>query len=185
MTCQTLLIIDRLFDEKIMRFNDELTMLADSAIKHPELLGMSEMLRQRREDKIQYENKLLRYKLQSLQKRSIAEKAQIHTQYMQAVREIRDRNLEQANKEWYQIHRERRNRENDVPEYVYLYPVRKSQQIRHQTAYNKEVSLLSGIAKYRGFPAGPEMGGASANEIEEDLQNMGVSWIFAEASVIV
>ncbi|KAL8918976.1 MAG: hypothetical protein Q9208_007026 [Pyrenodesmia sp. 3 TL-2023] len=136
---------------------------------------MKEVLEQRRDEKIQYENTLLKYKLGSLQNKSVAETAQVHGQYMQTVREIRDRNLEQVNKEWYQIHKERRSRQDDVPEYLYLYPARRSIQITNQTAYNKEVSLLSGIAKYRGFPAAPEIRGAKPAEIEADLERLGVS----------
>ena len=150
-------------------------MLAEPNATHPELLGMKEVLEQRRDEKIQYENTLLKYKLGALQNKSKAEKAQVHGQYMQSVREIRDRNLEQANKEWYQIHKERRNREDDIPEYMYQFPTRRSQQISHQTAHNKEISLLSGIAKHRGFPAAPEICGAKADEIDDDLEKMGVS----------
>ncbi|KAI4259678.1 MAG: hypothetical protein LQ352_000611 [Teloschistes flavicans] len=143
-------------------------------VTHPELLGMKEVLEQRRDEKIQYESTLLRYKLGSLQNKSKAEKAQLHGQYMQSVREIRDHNLEQANKEWYQIHKERRSREDDVPEYMYQFTNRRSQQITHQTAYNKEVSLLSGIAKYQGFPAAPEICGARPSEIDADFEKMGI-----------
>ncbi|KAI4189073.1 MAG: hypothetical protein LQ346_005181 [Caloplaca aetnensis] len=136
---------------------------------------MKEVLEQRRDEKMHYENTLLKYKLGSLQNKSVAEKAQVHGQYMQTVREIRDRNLEQVNEEWYQIHKERRSREDDVPEYMYLYPIRRSHQITNQAAYNKEVSLLSGVAKYRGFPAAPEIRGAKSTEIEADLEKLGVS----------
>ena len=150
-------------------------MLAGPTIAHPELLSMKVVLEQRRDEKIRHEDILLKYKLGSLQNKSKAEKAQVHGQYMQSVREIRDRNLEQANKEWYQIHKEKRNRDDDVPEYMYQYPTRRSQQITHQTAYNKEVSLLSGIAKYRGFPAAPEICGAKPSETDSDFEKMGVS----------
>ncbi|KAL8712413.1 MAG: hypothetical protein Q9220_003261 [cf. Caloplaca sp. 1 TL-2023] len=165
---------DKLFDERLSKFNTELAMLAEPTVKHPELLGMMEALERRRQEKIRYENTLLKYKLGALQNKSKAEKAQIHGQYMQSVRESRERNLEQANKEWYQIHKERRSREDDVPEYSYQFPTRRSQQIIHQTAINKEVSLLSGIAKYRGFPAAPEIRGATPGEIDADLEKMGI-----------
>ncbi|KAL8870501.1 MAG: hypothetical protein Q9174_003470 [Haloplaca sp. 1 TL-2023] len=165
---------DKLFDERLAKFETELAMLAEPDATHPELLGMKEVLEQRRDEKIQYENTLLKYKLGALQNKSKAEKAQVHGQYMQSVREIRDRNLEQANKEWYQIHKERRDREDDVPEYIYQFPTRRSEQISHQTAYNKEISLLSGIAKHRGFPAAPEIRGAKASEIDDDLEKMGI-----------
>lgn len=150
-------------------------MLEGPDVTHPELLSMKEVLEQRRDEKIQYESTLLKYKLGSLQNKSVAEKAQVHGQYLQTVREIRDRNLEQVNQEWYQIHKERRSREDDVPEYMYLFPARRSQQITSQAAYNKEVSLLSGIAKYRGFPAAPEIRSARADEIDSDFEKLGVS----------
>ncbi|KAL8639595.1 MAG: hypothetical protein Q9228_003390 [Teloschistes exilis] len=165
---------DKLFDERLTKFDAELAMLAEPEVTHPELLGMKDVLEQRRDEKIQYESTLLRYKLGSLQNKSKAEKAQLHGQYMQSVREIRDHNLEQANKEWYQIHKERRSREDDVPEYMYQFTDRRSQQITHQTAYNKEVSLLAGIAKYQGFPAAPEIYGARQSEIDADFEKMGI-----------
>ncbi|CAO1606282.1 hypothetical protein XANCAGTX0491_009781 [Xanthoria calcicola] len=165
---------DKLFDDRLAKLDAELAMLAEPNVTHPELLGMNQVLEQRRDEKIQNENTLLRYKLGSLENKSKAEKAQVHGQYMQSVRDIRDWNLEQVNKEWYQIHKERLGRENNVPEYMYQFPTRRSQQITHQTAYNKEVSLLSGIAKYRGFPAAPEIGGANPSEIESDFKKMGI-----------
>ncbi|KAL8701505.1 MAG: hypothetical protein Q9224_000469 [Gallowayella concinna] len=164
---------DKLFDERLAKLDAELAMLAETNVTHPELLAMNQVLEQRRDEKIQHENTLLKYKLGSLQIKSKAEKAQVHGQYMQSVRDIRDENMEQVNKECHQIHKERRNRENGVPEYMYQLPTRRSQQITHQAAYNKEVSLLSGMAKYHGFPAAPEICGAKPGEIESDLEKMG------------
>lgn len=142
---------------------------------HPEFLAQKEVVDRYRDEKIEYEQSLFKYKLIALQRQSIAEKAQIHAQYMQTVREIRDRNLEHLNKEWYQIQRERRSCEDSVPDYTYKFPTRRSQQITQQTAYNTEVSVLSGFAKYIGFPSAPEIVGARPSEIEEDFHNMGVS----------
>ncbi|KAL8813717.1 MAG: hypothetical protein Q9223_000473 [Gallowayella weberi] len=165
---------DKLFDERLAKLDAELAMLAEPNVTHPELLAMNQVLEQRRDEKIQHENTLLKYKLGSLQTKSKAEKAQVHGQYMQSVRDIRDQNMEQVNKECHQIHKERRNRENDVPEYMYHFHTRRSQQITHQAAYNKEVSLLSGVAKYCGFPAAPEISGAKPSEIESDFEKMGI-----------
>ena len=39
-------------------------------------------------------------------------------------------------------------------------------------AYNEEVSLLSGVAKYVGFPAAPEMSQITPREYDEDLKLM-------------
>lgn len=136
---------------------------------------MMECIDQRRNEKIEHEHILLQYKLQALERTSVGERAQHHSQYVQTVRDIRDRTLEQANKEWYQIQRERRSWDGDLPEYMYMFPTRRSHQIAQQTAYNAEVSILSGIAKYVGFPAAPEICGAPLSDIDDDLRSMGVS----------
>ena len=163
-----------MFDERLAHYNEELAQLTQPNITHPEYLAVMECIDQRRDDKINYEQTLLRYKLNALEKKSNAEQVQHHSQYMQTVREIRDRVLEQVSKEWYQIQRERRSWEGDAPDYTYKYPIRRSQQITQQTAYNTEVSILSGVAKYVGFPAAPEIGGARPSEVDEDFQSMGV-----------
>ena len=162
----------RLFEEKLTQHDEELAMLNGPNPTHPDYIMLKKVIDKHLEDKIQHEQTLLKYKLMSLQQKSIAEKAQIHSQYMQSVREIRERTLEQLQKESYQLQRERRHVEGDVPDYSYLFNPNRAEQIAQQTAYNTEVSILSGIAKYVGFPAAPEITGARPNEIEEDLQAM-------------
>ena len=164
----------RLFDDRLAQYNEELNQLAQPNPVHSEYLAMMECVDQRRDEKIEYEQTLLKYKIQALERKSIAERAQIHSQYMQMAREVRDRVLEQISKEWYQIQRERRSWDGDLPCYMYKYPSKRSQQITQQMAYNSEVSVLSGIAKYIGFPAAPEITGARSNEIDDDLKRMGV-----------
>ena len=143
---------------------------------HPDYLALMKVINKHRDDKIQREKTTLKFKLQALQRKSIAEKAQVHAQYMQTVREIREKALEYLQNESYQIQRERRNVEGDGPSYSYSFPTRRSQQIIDQTAYNLEVSILSGIAKHVGFPAAPEISGAKPSEIEDDFNAMGVSF---------
>ena len=135
---------------------------------------MKEAADLRRNQKIEYQRKHLKYKLQSLQRESIATKHQALSQYMQTVREIRDGSLDQLNKELYQVQRERRSVEGDVPDYSYSFTMKRSQQITQQTAYNNEISILSGVARYVGFPAAPAIRTARPNELHEDMQNMGV-----------
>ncbi|MCJ1263141.1 hypothetical protein MMC22_003011 [Lobaria immixta] len=166
---------DKIFDEKLAQYNEELVMLDQPNPTHPEFVAMMRVIDRRRDEKIEYEETLLRYKLITLQKKSIAEKAQIHTQYMQTAREIRERTLEKLHKESYQLQRERRNAEGDVSDYAYNFPTKRSQQITNQTAYNTEVSILSGIAKHVGFPAAPPLSALRSSEIEEDLQSMGIT----------
>lgn len=165
----------RLFDEKLAQFNEELMMLNQANPTHPEFIAMIKVIDRRHDEKIEYEQTLLKYKLQALQTKSIAEKAQIHAQYMQTAREVRENNLENLHKESFQLQRERRNADVDLSDYAFNYPKRRSQHIMNQTAYNTEVSVLSGIAKHVGFPAAPELSTLRSSEIEEDLQSMGVS----------
>ncbi len=152
-------------------------MLESSTPTHPELLAMKDAIDQRRDQKLQYEHTLLKFKMQTLQRESIANKAQAHSQYMQTVREIRDSHLEKLNKDFFQIQREKHVVDSNVADYIFTYPTERSQQITQQTAYNKEVSILSGIAKHVGFPAAPGISKARPKEIEDDLRSMGVSHI--------
>ena len=151
-------------------------MLNQPKATHVDYLAMVECIDQRRDEMITQAKIRLQYKLQGLQRRSIAERAIAHSQYMQTIRDARDKILEQANKEWYQIQRERRSCDDEDQQlHLYQFSTHRPHQIARQTAYNKEVSILSGVAKYRGFPAAPEITGAKPSEIEEDLKKMGVS----------
>lgn len=152
-----------------------MTMLESPTPSHPELLAALEVIDRHRDQKIRYEDTLIKYKLEALQRKSIAEKAQAHSQYMLEVQAIRERHLEKLNKEFYQIQRERRSAETSAPDYMYRYNPKRSVQIKRQTAYNKEVSILSGVAKFVGFPAAPDLKPLKQQEIDEDLKAMGVS----------
>lgn len=165
----------RIYEERVAQCNQELAALEQPLPVHPELLAMKDVIDQRRDQKVEDENKLMRFKLMTLQRESVASKAQAHSQYMQTVREVRDSYLESLNKKYYQVQRERRSCENDVPDYMYAFTTKRSQQITHQTAYNTEVSILAGVAKYVGFPAAPVLGSARSREIDDDLRSMGVS----------
>ena len=149
-------------------------MLESSTPTHPELLAALEVIDRHRDEKIRYEDTLIKYKLEALQRKSIAEKAQAHSQYMLEVQDIREKHLDKLNKESYQIQRERRSAETSTPEYMYQFTTKRSEQIKRQTAYNKEVSILSGIAKYVGFPAAPDLKPLKQSEIDDDLKAMGV-----------
>lgn len=169
-------MVFRLYEERLAQCNEELAMLEKPTPTHPDLLNMKEAIEQRRDDKVGYEDILMRFKLQTLQRESVANKSQAHSQYMQTARDVRDRHLNELNKEWYQYQRERRGCEGDVPDYAYTFSAKRSQQIIEQTAYNKEVSLLSGVSKYKGFPAAPFIPKARPTEVEDDFRNMGVSY---------
>lgn len=117
----------------------------------------------------------LRFKYKALENKVVAERAQILSQYRQEVRELRSDALEKLGQQWYQIQSERRRWHDEDFEYKYLYNPKRSQQILQQTAYNLEVSILSGIAKHRGFPAAPEIEGSQGPDFENDVRHMSVS----------
>lgn len=75
---------------------------------HPELMAMMEAVNKRRDDKIRLYNTQLRYALQSHHTTMKATRAQLHSQYSQQVREIRELYLERVSEDLYQIQRERR-----------------------------------------------------------------------------
>jgi hypothetical protein len=111
----------------------------------------------------------------TLKNYAVAKRSQILVQYQQDVRDIREKKLEQLGKQWYEIQHDRRSCAGTVPDYALRFPTKRSQQIMNQVAYSNEVSILSGIAKYVGFPAAPPMAMTTAAELEEDLEKMGVS----------
>ena len=150
-------------------------MLESSTPTHPELLAALEVIDRHRDKKIRYEDTLIKHKLEALQRKSVAEKAQAHSQHMLEVQDIREKHLERLNKRSYQIQRERRSADTSTPDYMYHYNPKRSEQIKRQMAYNKEVSILSGVAKHVGFPAAPDLKPLKQSEVDDDLKAMGVS----------
>ncbi len=166
---------DRLYDERIAAINQELAQLAETVPSHPELLRQLEAVRKYRDDKFEVEQKLLVYKVGALKNKSVAERSQIHSAYYQTVRDIRETHLERLSEHFYRIQRDRFKSETAIPSYTIPFPGRRSKRIIQQTAYNKEVSILSGVARYVGFPAAPELAQSHQKEVEDDMQKMGVS----------
>jgi hypothetical protein len=142
---------------------------------HPEYLAMIQCLDERRDVKTTYEKNLMRYKQECLERTTIAQRHQLHSQYFQTVRKTREDILSECNQKIYELQRGRRQLGVDEAEYSLRLPEKRSDQIRNQTAYNLEVSILSGVAKYVGFPAAPEIKPARASEIDDDLRAMKVS----------
>jgi hypothetical protein len=165
---------DRLYDERIAAINHELQLLQESKPAHPELLRQVEVVQKHRDEKFEVEQKLLVYKIGALKNKAVAERSQIHSQYFQTVRDIRERHLERISEHFYRIQRDRFKADSSVPNFSIPFPEKRSQQILQQTAYNKEVSILSGVAKYVGFPAAPELAASKQKDVEDDIQKMGV-----------
>ncbi|OCT49284.1 transcriptional regulatory protein DEP1 [Cladophialophora carrionii] len=166
---------DRLYDERIAAINHELQLLQEPKPAHPELIRQVEAVQRYRDEKFQIEQKLLVYKVGALKNKAVAERSQIHSQYFQTVRDIRERHLERISEHFYRIQRDRFKADSSIPSFSIPFPEKRSQQILQQTAYNKEVSILSGVAKYVGFPAAPELEATRQKDIEDDIQKMGIS----------
>ena len=166
---------DRLYDERIAALNNELAQLKGLHPTHPQLLQQVQAVDKYRDEKFEVEQMLLVFKVGALKRKSVAERSQLHSAYFQTVRDIRERHLEKASEFFYRVQRERFKTDDGVPNYSVPFPTKRSTQITQQTAYNKEVSVLSGVAKYVGFPTAPELAHATSAELDEDLEKMGVS----------
>ena len=150
-------------------------MLRQDKPTHPGYLAMMHCIDARRDEKVRISGKLRGLELETLKNYAVARRSQILVQYQQDVRDIREKKLEQLGKQWYEIQHDRRSYAGNVPDYALKFPTRRSQQILNQVAYSNEVSILSGVAKYVGFPAAPPMASTSIAELEEDMEKMGVS----------
>ncbi|RYP16797.1 hypothetical protein DL765_004910 [Monosporascus sp. GIB2] len=163
---------DRLYEERLQQLNEEEAMLRADNPTHPEYLAMMQCIDARRDERLRVADRELELKMESLGRWAVARRTQIHSQYFQAVRESRERVLAELGQQWYDIQHERRKHANNVPEFGLRFPQTQTQRVRNALAYNKEVSILSGIAKYEGMPAAPDMKGASMQELEDDFEAM-------------
>jgi hypothetical protein len=91
------------------------------------------------------------------------------------VRDVREQHLDRIGERLSRLRRDHVKTEQKVPSFSIPFPTRRSTQITQQSSYNKEVSILSGVAKYVGFPAAPDVKSALQAEMDEDLEKMGVS----------
>lgn len=146
---------------------------------HPDYLAMMECIDARRDDKLRVAEKEYELNTETLGRWAVARRAQIHSQYFQNVRETRERILGELGQYWYAIQHERRKHANNVHDFGLRFPQGQSQRVRDVMAYNKEVAILSGVAKYEGMPAAPDMRGASLQELDDDFEAINVSVAFA------
>lgn len=142
---------------------------------HPEYLRQLECIGRYRDTKIKYEQTLFQYRMKALLNKSLAERAQAHSTFFQRTRDIREKHSSAISKQFYSIQHDRFKTDEISPQHYIPFPTRRSQQIAHQTAYNQEVSVMAGVAKYVGFPAAPALSAARPSELDEDLEKMGVS----------
>ncbi|KAI5865162.1 Sds3-like-domain-containing protein [Durotheca rogersii] len=163
---------DRLYEERLEQLNQEEAMLRSENPTHPEYLAMMKCIDSRRDERVRVANRELELSVEALERWAVAKRSQVHSQFFQSIRESRERILAELGQQWYDIQHERRKQANNVPEFGLRFPTSPTERIRSALAYNKEVSILSGIAKYEGMPAAPEMKGATMQELDDDLEAM-------------
>lgn len=164
----------RVYEDRIAKYNEQLAQLEGPNPTHPEYLRQMEAVKQYCDNKIEYENNLFKFKLQALMNKSKAERAQINSTYEQRIRDLQESYLEKLAKLNCQIQQDRFQTSEASPEYTIPFPTSRSAQVAQQAAYNTEVSVLAGFAKYVGFPASPAVPGLTPQERDEDLAKMGI-----------
>ncbi|KAK4560741.1 Transcriptional regulatory protein [Recurvomyces mirabilis] len=167
---------EALYNERIASTNAELRMLENPDCQHPEYLAQVACVDARREKQMREAQAFYHYRLTSIRQRTIGERAQLHSQYFQCIRDMREDHLYSLGEDWYNIQKERRDQHQAKDEdHIYKFPAKKSEQIQRQAQYNQEISVLSGVAKYVGFPAAPEIKGAEGASLDDDLKAMKIS----------
>ena len=167
---------EKLCNERLAAMTAELDMLNQPSCQHPEYLCQVACVDNRYAKQVGEIQAFYKYKHQTLRRTTLGERSQLHSQYFQHTRELREEAMYRLGEDWYNIQKERRQSHQDLDRaYTFKFPTKKSVQIRQQAKYNQEVSVLSGIAKYVGFPAAPEIVGAEGDLLEEDLKAMKVS----------
>ena len=167
---------ERLYNERLAVITAELQLLSAQECVHPEYVRQVVCVDARLQKQTNEAHAFYNYKLRSIKERTLGERSQLHSQYYQHVRELREDVLYQLGEDWYAIQKERRQSHQEKDDaYIYKFPEKKSVQIRQQAEYNQEVSVLSGVAKYVGFPAAPNIDGVEGDNFESDMKAMKVS----------
>ncbi|KZZ89826.1 Sds3-like protein [Ascosphaera apis ARSEF 7405] len=172
---QFMLMKDRVYDERIGNYQKEIDQLINHPEDHAEYQEYISMITASKTQKEDYERLLLAYRLKSLCVKSEVDRLRIHSSYYQNVRDVREKHLDDIAAMHFRLTHDRFQNREACPEYIIPFPTRRSQQIAQQAAYNKEVSILAGFAKYVGFPAAPEITPAKPHECEEDLEKIGIA----------
>lgn len=170
------LLREKLYDERLNELLHEEALLTAENPTHPEYLAMMQCIDSRRDERLSIIELEYKFNIEAVDRWAVARRAQILSQFFQSVRESRERTLDHLGKEWYEIQHERRKNANPIPDFGLRFPKSKAQQKRQFIAHGKETSILAGVAQHHGFPAAPDVKGASQAEVEEDVEAMQVSF---------
>lgn len=102
-----------MYDDKLRRVQFELKLLKEGT--HPEYVAQKQCIDERLAEKRRLADTKLAYEMQALDNATRVTKAQIHSQYYQRIRKIREKKLYECSELWYHIQRERRAADALVP----------------------------------------------------------------------
>jgi hypothetical protein len=102
-----------IYNDKLHRVEIEMKMLADGT--HPEYVAQKKVIDERLEKKVRLADAQYKHAMESLQISTNVSRAQIHSQYFQTARELRENALQHCSELWYAIQRERRAADALVP----------------------------------------------------------------------
>lgn len=167
---------EKLNTEQLASLNAELSLLNPSKCTHPEYLKQVACVDARLQKQRSEAHAFKNYQFRSIRERSLGERSQLHSQYYQTVREVREEVLYKLGEDWHAIQKERRQSHQEQDDaHIFRFPTDKRVQKRNQAKYNQEVSVLSGVAKWVGFPAAPDTNGVDGDTFEDDMKAMKVS----------
>ncbi|KAK9491588.1 Sds3-like-domain-containing protein [Lipomyces doorenjongii] len=159
---------DRLHDDKIARLQAEIEMCLDGT--HPELATVYDELAEARDRRINLADAHRKYRGRCIENQTRSYRTHIHQQLYKNNANLRAAMMQETTEAWYKVNRERRAMDTVVPFYGYKIPEKRSVIYRQRQAQYNEIALLTGIAKYIGFPAAPEIKSATADEVAEDME---------------
>ncbi|KAK9373977.1 Sds3-like-domain-containing protein [Lipomyces chichibuensis] len=159
---------DRLHDDKIARLQAEIEMCLDGT--HPELATVYDELAEARDLRIKLADAHRKYRRRCIENQTRSYRTHIHQQLYKNNANLRAAMIQETTETWYKVNRERRAMDTVVPFYGYKIPEKRSVIFRQRQAQYNEIALLTGIAKYIGFPAAPEIKSATADEVAEDME---------------
>ncbi|KAF2859091.1 hypothetical protein K470DRAFT_259123 [Piedraia hortae CBS 480.64] len=165
----------RIYDERLASMNEALSALSAPDCQHVEYQRQVVCVDARRERQVREAYAYYALRLQSIRRTTLGERAQLMCQYDQEVRDLRDRTLAELCRDSASLQRERRQQYQKDEQYLYKFPADRDAQLLRQAKYNHEVSVLSGMSKYVGFPAAPDVQGANDGQADEDMREINVT----------
>ena len=117
---------EQLYNERLKTLDTELQLLSQPQCVHPEYVKQVTSVQARMDKQMKEARAYYNYKLRCICERTLGERSQLHSQYFQRVRQVREDTLYNLGEEWYAIQRERRQSHQDKDDaYVFKFPTKK------------------------------------------------------------